>query len=100
MEKAETNALLANLPCRDAKNFSKANLLDTAARNTREFPVYVDCSDTESDGAQKIVSEQANVFFKYLHKQMELKQSKNKRKPDPLPSHPEEIVSKMPKLSQ
>ena len=62
--------------------------------------MYVDCSDTESDGAQKIVSEQANVFFKYLHKQMELKQSKNKRKPDPLPSHPEEIVSKMPKLSQ
>lgn len=36
MQKESTNSLLANLPCRDKNNFSKANLYDTTARNARE----------------------------------------------------------------
>lgn len=98
MQKESTNSLLANLPCRDKNNFSKANLYDTTARNAREFPVYVDCSDDQNDTAQRIVSEQANVFFKYIHKQMELKQTteslRNKRKTDPIVT----INPKIPKL--
>lgn len=63
-----------------------------------QFPVYVDCSDDQNDTAQRIVSEQANVFFKYIHKQMELKQTteslRNKRKTDPIVT----INPKIPKL--
>lgn len=80
-EKIEkVSKLLTNLPVKNKNNFSRAVAPenDDSKTKTRTFPIYVDTQEEEDYEPQQIVKEKTNLFLRYVHSQMELKENKRR----------------------
>lgn len=110
-ENNKIKKLLSDLPIRNKSNFSKAPPHDGATEGHQKsanvtFPTFVDtkCDADDQYEPQQIVKEKTNLFLRYVHSQMELKENKkrmeSKRKLNPTSEQSQDPTVSSSKLAK